>query len=93
MAALKPKVVRLLVIGAAASLLILADVAGAPTNETALAQIYFTQAKEINGLFGSAYRALADGRIILNGDLDIAPRHQLPGIDWLACLRPDGHIL
>lgn len=93
MTALNPKLVPLSVIGVAVSLLVLADVASAQTNEPNLAHIYLTQAKEINGLSGAAYGALADGRIILGGGLDIAARHQLPGVNWLACLKPDGDVL
>jgi hypothetical protein len=53
---------------------------------------FIAQGKEIKSLDGAAYRATADGRIILGGDVDIPTSHQLPGVAWMACLRPDGQL-
>jgi hypothetical protein len=75
-----------------ASLLLSAGVAFAQNNPV-LAYRFVAQGKEIKTLHGDVARTTADGRIILEGDVDIPGKHQLPDIAWLACVSPDGHLL
>lgn len=95
MAALHRKLVLRSVLGisAVSNLFFVAELASGQTTEPFLARKYITQAKEVQSILGSAYRSLADGRILLGGDVGIAGSHQLAGIDWLACLNQGGGVL
>jgi hypothetical protein len=75
----------------ALSLLSLSPV-GAQNNQPEFAHRFIAQDKEIKTLHGAAYRATAEGRIILGGDVDIPASHQLAGVAWMACVHPDGQL-
>jgi hypothetical protein len=86
---LEPKSVRLSAVGILAASISLFSAVSAD----AQAGKYIAQEKELKTLGGGVRGTTKDGRVILEGDFDLAASHQRPGIAWLACAAPDGHVL
>lgn len=67
--------------------------ANSQSEQPAVARKYIATGKEIKTLHGNADRVTANGRIILEGDVDLPASHQPEGVAWMACLSPDGQLL
>ena len=65
--------------------------ASSQSEQPAVAHKYIATDKEIKTLHGNAYCTTANGRIILEGDVDLPASHQLPGVSLAGSQSKTSH--